>query len=257
MKGLLLKDYYCMKSNLKSFLWLTIGVIVLGVMFAISIHHGNIADVATSLVVEEGMTETGVYDLFRVGVWLVIIIPMAYVGNVVDCFQADYSASFGKQLFSMPVTSRQIVGARYLGCLLYAMLSFMGSNLAAICVSCATNQYPLSELMMVCATFGGLLISYFSIVMLLLYLLGTKYMDMIVSMPILATAIVGIVYIDLKMRNMSGGEEYAFLSGIMMSVKGFFAQYTGNVCAISVVLLLVSFVVSVKIVEKRRAKSIC
>ena len=36
MKGLLIKDYYCLKKSLKSFLALTIGVILIGIMFAIS-----------------------------------------------------------------------------------------------------------------------------------------------------------------------------------------------------------------------------
>ena len=105
------------------------------------------ADAVTSMIGKEGMAAEEVYDMFRLGVWLVLLIPMAYVGNVIDCFKADRSADFGKQLFSMPVKPGQIVGARYLTCLLYAGLSFVGSFLTAVCVSCATDKYPLSELL--------------------------------------------------------------------------------------------------------------
>lgn len=257
MKGLLIKDYYCMKSNLVSFLCLTVGVIVIGVMFAVSIHHGNMADVVESLVAEEGMTAESVYDLFRPGVWLVLLIPMAYVGNVIDCFKADNSANFGKQLFSMPVQPSQIVGARYLSCLLYAGLSLAGSFLAAVCVSSATDQYPLSELLTVAVTFAAVLIVYLSIVMMLLYLFGTQQADTIQTIPFLAAFIAGVIYVVVKMEDMTGDQEDAFMANIWGGIKGFLTQYAGILCIIALVVLILSFFVSVKIVEKRRAKAIC
>lgn len=257
MKGLLLKDYYCMKSNLFSFLCLIIGVVVIGVMFAISIQHGNMADVVKDLTEEQGMSIELGYDLFRAGVWLILMLPMAYVGNVIDCFKADMSASFGKSLFSMPMKASQIVGARYLACLLYAGISFLGSLLAALCVSGATKYYPLSELLMVCATFGALFIIYLSIVMMLLYLLGTRHADNIMSAPLFLVVGVGIVYAMLKMENMGGAEEDAFFANIWENIKDLLIQYTGILCVIAVASLVVCFVVSVKIVEKRRARAIC
>lgn len=257
MKGLLLKDYYCMKSNLFSFLCLTIGVIVIGVLFAISIHHGNMADVVKNLSEEEGMSPELVYDSFRAGVWLILMIPMAYVGNVIDCFKADMSASFGKILFSMPMKASQVVGARYLACLLYAGISFFGSLLAALCVSSATEYYPLSELLMVCATFGALFITYLSIVIMLLYLLGTQHADGIMSAPILIVAGIGIIYVMLKTENMGGAEEDAFFESIWGNIKDLLMQYTGILCGMAMISLVVCFVASVKIVEKRRARAIC
>lgn len=257
MKGLLLKDYYCIKHNLISFLCLTIGVIVIGVLFAVSIHYGNMADVVATMVAEEGMTAESVYDLFRLGVWLVLLIPMAYVGNVTDCFKADQSANFGKQIFSMPVNPVQMVGARYLACLLYAGLSFAGSFFAAICVSCATNQYPLSELLAVTITFGAALLIYLSIVMMLLYLFGTRYADTILAVPLLIVMIVGGVYIVMKLEHLGGAQEDALMSNIWGSIKGFLTQYAGILCVIALVILILSFFASVKIVEKRRAKAIC
>jgi len=257
MKGLLLKDYYCMKHNLISFLCLTIGVIVIGVLFAVSIHHGNMADVVETMVVEEGVTAESVYDLFRLGVWLVLLIPLAYVGNVIDCFKVDQSANFGKQIFSMPVKPIQMVGARYLACLLYAGLSFVGSFFAAICVSFAANQYPLSELLTVTITFGAVLLIYLSIVMVLLYSFGTQYADTIQTVPILAVMIVGAIYTIVKMEHLSGEQEDAFMSNIWGCIKGFLTQYTGILCIIALVILVLSFFASVKIVEKRRANAIC
>lgn len=257
MKGLLIKDYYCLKSNLISFLCLTVGVIVLGMMFAVSIHHGNMADVVESMAGKEGMTAEDVYDMFRLGVWLVLLIPMAYVGNVIDCFRADRSANFGKQLFSMPVKPSQIVGARYLTCLLYAGLSIVGSFLTAVCVSSAADKYPLSELLTVAVTFGAVLIMYLSIVMMLLYLFGTQQADLIQTIPVLTALAAGVIYAIVRTGDMTRNEEDAFFANIWGCVKGFLTQHVEMLCITALVVLVLSFFLSVKFVGKRRGKAIC
>lgn len=257
MKGLLIKDYYCLKKSLKSFLGLTIGVIIIGIMFAISMEHGNMAIAAAGTAVEAGVDEATVFDMFRIAVWLVIIIPMAFVGNVVDCSKADMRADFGKQLFSLPVTSGQIVGARYLACIIYALVSFVGATITALCISGASRQYPFSELMSVAVLFGSVMISYLCIVMCLIYLLGVKYADYIQSAPILIVMIVAVVFSNVKMMNMEEEELTALMENIWETVKSFITQNVSIFLLVAVVTLVVTYFASVWIVEKRRGKAIC
>ena len=257
MKGLLIKDYYCLKKSLKSFLGLTIGVIIIGIMFAISMEHGNMAIVAAGTAVEAGVDEATAFDMFRIAVWLVIIIPMAFVGNVVDCFKADMRVGFGKQLFSLPVTSGQIVGARYLACIIYALVSFVGATITALCISGASEQYPLSELLSVAVLFGAIMISYLCIVMSLIYLLGVKYADYIQSAPILIVMIVAVVFSNVKMMNMEEEELTALMGNMWRTVKGFITQNVSIFLLVAVVILVVTYFISVQIVEKRRGKAIC
>lgn len=257
MKGLLLKDFYCMKHNLVSFLCLTFGVVVIGVMFAVSIHHGNMADLVDAVVAEDGMPPESVYDMFRFGVWLVLLIPMAYVANVIDCFKADRAANCGKQLFTMPLKTTQIVGARYLACLLYAGLSFVGSFFAAVCVSLATDQYPLWELTSVAATFGAVLMVYLCIVMMLIYLFGTRYADAIQALPFLAALIACVILVQVKLKSMTVEQEDALMADFLGKITEFLTQHVGMFCVIALIMLVLSFFASVKIVEKRRAKAIC
>ena len=60
MKGLLIKDYYCLKKSLRSFLLLTIGVIIIGVMFALSMQHGNMAVEAAEMAEKSRLNEATV-----------------------------------------------------------------------------------------------------------------------------------------------------------------------------------------------------
>lgn len=257
MKGLLIKDYYCMKKSLKSFLALTIGVILIGIMFAISMEHGNMAIAAAGTAAEAGMDEATVFDMFRVAVWLVIIIPMAFVGNVVDCFKADMRADFGKQLFSLPVSSKQIVGARYLACIIYALVSFVGATITARCISGASEQYPFSELLSVAILFGSIMIIYLCIVMCLVYLIGVKYADYIQSAPILIVLVVAVIFTNVKMMNMAEEELDALMTNMWGTVKGFMTQNVGIFLLVAVVILVITYFASVQIVEKRRGKAIC
>lgn len=257
MKGLLIKDYYCLKKSLKSFLGLTIGVILIGIMFAISMEHGNMKIAAAGTAVEAGVDEATVFDMFRVAVWLVIIIPMAFVGNVVDCFKADMRADFGKQLFSLPVSSKQIVGARYLACIIYALVSFVGATITAICISGASEQYPFSELMSVAVLFGSIMMIYLCIVMCLIYLIGVKYADYIQSAPLLIVMIIAVVFSGVKMMNMEEEELTALMEHIWETVKSFITQNVSIFLLVAVVTLVVTYFTSVQIVEKRRGKAIC
>ena len=106
---------------------------------------------------------------------------------------------------------------------------------------------------MVCATFGALFITYLSIVIMLLYLLGTQHADSIMSAPILIVTGAGIIYVMVKMENMSGAKEEAFFESIWENIKDLLMQYTGIFCGMAMISLVVCFVASVKIVEKRRA----
>lgn len=257
MKGLLIKDYYCLKKSLRSFLVLTIGVIIIGVMFAFSMQYGNMATAAAGTAVEAGVDESTMFDMFRIAVWLVIIIPMAFVGNVVDCFKADMSADFGKQLFSLPVTSKEIVGARYLACIIYALVSFVGAMITAFCISGASEQYPLAELLSVVTIFGAVMLSYLCIVMCLIYLIGTKYADYIQATPILIVLVGAVVFSNVKMMNMQEAEMDALMANMWGNVKGFVTQNAGIFLLVAIVVLVVTYFASVQIVEKRRGKAIC
>lgn len=257
MKGLLIKDYYCLKKSLKTFFILTIGVIIIGVMFALSMKYGNMATAATGTAAEVGMDEGTVFDMFRIAVWLVIVIPTALVGNVTDCFKEDMRAGFGKELFSLPVTSWQIVGARYAACLIYALVSFVGALITSLCISGASEEYPFIELLSVAVIFGSIMLGYLCIVMCFIYLIGTKYADYIQAVPIILALVLAIVFVNVKMMDMEETEFNAFTVNVWRMMKEFITHNAGVFLVITVVIFMITYIASVKIVERKRGTAIC
>lgn len=257
MKGLLIKDYYCLKKSLKTFFGLTIGVIAIGVMFALSMKYGNMAMAAAGTAAEAGMDKTTVSDMFRIAVWLVIVIPMAFVGNVIDCFKEDVRAGFGKELFSLPVSSGQIVGARYLACLIYAVVSFVGACITSLCISGASEEYPLSELVSVAVIFGSVMLGYLCLVMCFIYLFGTKYADYIQAAPVILALVTAIVYVNIRIKNLDETEFDALTVNVWRMGKEFVTHYAGVFLIMAGIIFGITYIASVKIVERKRGKAIC
>lgn len=257
MKGLLIKDYYCLKKSFKTFFTLIIGAIIIGVMFALSIKYGNIAMAVKGTANEVGMDEAIVFDVYRIAVWLVIIIPMAFVGNVIDCFKEDMRADFGKELFSFPISSRQIVGARYLTCFIYALVSFMGALITSLCISSASKEYPFMELLSVAVIFGSVMLGYLCIVMCFIYLIGAKYADYIQAVPIVIALITTIVIVNVKIMDMDDSKLNIFMINVWRTVKKFINHNAGIFLIVAVIIFGITYIASVRIVEKRRGKAIC
>lgn len=257
MKGLLLKDFYCLKNSLKSFCVLTLGVIVIGVMFAISIRHGNMAVAVEETVANGDMTAEGMYDMFRMGVWLVLLIPIAFVGSIEDCFKADRNAKFDKQLFSMPVKTSQIVGARYLACLIYAGVGVSASVIAAICISSATKHYPLSELLAVIGTFAAVFVALQGLSMMMNYLMAGQYVKYVQTVAIIIGYIVIVICMNTVLGDMSEEQMDVFMVKAWENTRNFLTQYTGIFCVVALVVFGIAYCISVRIVEKRRGKAIC
>lgn len=186
MRGLIKKDFYCMRKSMKLILLVALGTIYLAVTFTLSARYGNVAknisetaETAARARAEELLTEEEFYSIYTYVIWVVLLLPLALMGNVVDCFREDRRAGFGKFCFSLPAREKQIAGARYLSCLLYALLGIVASVTAALSVSLASDRLRFSELLSVVFAFGSILLVFVSVVMPLTYLLGADKLDLI------------------------------------------------------------------------------
>lgn len=141
MRGLIKKDFYCLRKSMKLILLVALGTIYLAVTFTLSARYGNVAknisetaETAARARAEELLTEEEFYSIYTYVIWVVLLLPLALMGNVVDCFREDRRAGFGKFCFSLPAREKQIAGARYLSCLLYSCWgSSLPSRLPSAC----------------------------------------------------------------------------------------------------------------------------
>lgn len=179
MKGLIIKDIYCLRRSLKQIMLLIAAVIVLALLFTLSSRYGNVALAMKKMAADGELTEKEFMDMFRLGIWVLLLIPIALLGNILDCYKADSDAHFMKMQFALPVSRAHIVISRYAICMIYAGIGLIGSLLAAGAVSLSSDTLPFRELSSVILFFFGIMILFISIVMPLYYLFGTKYADFI------------------------------------------------------------------------------
>ena len=102
MIGLIYKDVICLKKNLKLFVAVGIGVLLLAVMFALSCKMGNIADGLKNYDATDTMGLELLITVIDIAMHMVLFIPVAFIGNIIDCFLADYKAGFNNSLRGLP-----------------------------------------------------------------------------------------------------------------------------------------------------------
>ena len=254
MKGLIIKDLYCLKKSIKLFLLITVGVVLISVLFVLSARYGNVAAVAFEMEAEGEMDSRDFFELMRLGVWLVLFIPLAFMGNVLDCFKADHEAGFSKVLFACPVKSTQIVGSRYITCLMYAGIGLTGSLISSLFVAIASDRFSVGELFAVQFSLAGVLIAYMGIVMMLTYLFGAERAGMIQSGPIIAAIAVGVILWARRMDSPSAGEQGLGLSGWVVKIQEFLKGNGMIFFGASLVIMALSCLASAAIMQKKEEK---
>lgn len=259
MKGLILKDYYCLKKSIPMLFMVSFGTIFLSVLFLLSCKYGNIADYIVrtpeEIINGEQMLEEDFYGMLRMAIWLVLLIPMAYTANVFDCFKADKEADFSKFLFSLPVREWQMAGARYLACFLYIGVGISAAVITAICTAMTSDYMVLSELLSVVVIFAGVMLSAMAVMMPLAYLVGRKtagYIALGIGVALYLLCAVCLL--------MSGDASVEYLLANLQDIKNKVINFVTTkgvvVFGIALATFGVSYLCSVLIIKKRRGRAI-
>lgn len=186
MKGLIIKDLYILKKSLRVFLAVSVGVMVLGILFMLSCRYGNIARFMDSNSMElNSIGEEAFFAVYKGAILMVLIIPMAFLSMIKECFKEDDKAGFGKVLGTIPVTERETVTARYLTLLMLSGIGIVSSAFTGFMVSLATPEYSLSMILGYTCSIFCIILIYIMLVMPLFYYFGGKHADNILLLPLI------------------------------------------------------------------------
>lgn len=227
MKGLILRDFYCLKKNIQLFLFTTAGVILLGVLFIISVRSGNVALAINETIAQsEGQLSGETLNSYlRIVICIVLLIPLAFTGTIVECFKEDVLAGFPKTLLCMPIARKKIVASRFLSLFLFSLVGVLGAVAASVCVSLAGDLVSLAEMLGVTMTFSAVMMIYLSIVSFLLYLFGSRRADIIQSAPIvlafIGIAVAEFIHVQSAPQGALDEELRRMLDGAFDLVRGY------------------------------------
>lgn len=243
MIGFVIKDMCILKKGLRQFLFVTIGVMILGVLFVLSARYGNVADLLEGMREEPFAREF----VFVETVWVVLSLPLAFVSIVVGCFRQDTAAGFLKVRHSLPVSCVEVVGARYITMVLLALIGLAGSLFAGFMVSLTSDFYSYPVICQFAVGICSVMFLYNVAVFPLYYYFEGKRPDTILVMPLLAVYFYCMYYVIFG----DGVWEDEFIFRILKKVSQWLTEDTFLLSALAVAGGGVSFAVSCLIERKK------
>lgn len=250
MTGLIYKDAICLRKNLKMFIGVGFGVVALAVMFALSCKMGNISEGLKTYNAEDSMDKEMLIGVINMTMHVVLFIPMAFMGNIIDCFKEDRKAGFSNSLFSMPLNYKEIVGARYVSMMIYFVMGFIFSLITAIGVSMSSDRVKFDEMLSTTLFFAGIMTVYMGIVIPCVYAFGSDKSDLICAAPFGAVLIGAIAYVSVNEDKIPEDE-----TGLLKILNDFMDLLTKKgyvVIAAAMVVLIASYFSSVLIIKKKK-----
>lgn len=173
MRGLLIKDFFCLKKQLINYLFIIAGVVVISVLYVLSYNFGNIHDGITKMAASGEGTESAAAQMAGVALLVSMLIPIACTGDITGLIADDEKASFYKVAASLPVSLKKRVAYRFITGYLFIAIGVAVDFVMTVILSSLTNLISFGKFCGVIVSFASVMLIYISLVILLVYLLGT------------------------------------------------------------------------------------
>ena len=148
MKGLILKDIYCLRTRMMAYIMTMVAALVLGILISLSSEYGNLRfDVfmaGDASITEDDMASYKI--ILGGGTFLAVLISLGVGFDGIMTFHMDEKANFNDVLRSMPVKPEEIVLARYITTYGFLLLSYVSSVLVALMISPVVKMFSLGEM---------------------------------------------------------------------------------------------------------------
>ncbi len=191
MKGLIIKDLYCLKKQFIMFSFIITGVVAVAIMFVLSEQYGNLR-FAVSDMQAAGFDIT---SIVKISVMFFMLLPLVCTGNIADSFADDRAASFYKTAASLPVSAEKRVLSKFLTAVLFLAVG-LGVDIAmSAVISSVSDIIVFSKCAGALVSLSACMLIFMSLVILLNYAgVPSMYSNFI---PV-GTAVIIILAIKIK-----------------------------------------------------------
>ncbi len=148
MKGLILKDIYCLRTRMMTYILTLVAALVIGILISLSSEYGNLKlDVFMGDVATVSEDDMAAYEMILGGAtFLAILLPLGVGFDGIMTFHMDEKANFGDVLRTMPVKPVEIVLARFGTTYGFLMMGYVSSILIALLLSPVVKVFTLGEM---------------------------------------------------------------------------------------------------------------
>ncbi|MDE6014904.1 MAG: ABC-2 transporter permease [Acetatifactor sp.] len=189
MKGLILKDFYCLRVSVKTVICASAFSFFLCIMCILSIQYGNLAKLPEEIA-KEGVDMADAGVLWRMLLSVFIFLPTSLAGYGIQCFQEDKRAGFGKVEASLPLSAAVIVTARFGSILLFGGVTFGISACLALVSGMLSPDFTVAELLGFNITLAGVLFATNAVTAFVMYVVDSKWVEMLLALPVFAAVFV-------------------------------------------------------------------
>lgn len=197
MKGLVIKDLFCLKKRLTILCFAIAGVLVLSIMFVLSANFGNVAEAGKHMLKDNDITAIDIENLAVTALAFFMLVPIAAVGDMAMVCDMDEKAGFCKVSASLPVSLKKRVLARYFTVIALYSISTLIDIIIAFVLSRISDLITFSIFLNIIFSCVSIMILYSVCVIFYCFMLGgskTTYAQLFS----LITLIVAAVLANLK-----------------------------------------------------------
>lgn len=243
MKGLILKDFYCLRTSVRTLLCVSVFSLAMCVMCVLSMQYGNLAKLPGEFL-EDGVDAAMTGVLWKMLLAVLVFLPMTLSGNVMQCFQEDKKSGFGKLEASMPLSAFTVVTARFGTLLLFGSVSFAVSAALALVSGALSPDFTAGELLRFDISLSGLLFIAVAVSVFMMYLVSSKWVDMLMALPVFAIVII----MDFVIMRSGEGMEVKIMEDMLLFVESKFWLFG----VLGILAVVCAYIGSVLIVRKKR-----
>ena len=252
MKGLILKDIYCLRTRIMTYVLTLVAALVIGILISLSSEYGNMrldvmmGDAAT--VSEDDLAAHKV--MLGSATFLAILLPLGVGFDGIMTFHMDEKANFNDVLRTMPVKPVEIVLARFSTAYGFLLTGYVSSILIALLISPVVEVFTLAEMIhagtvLTCALAIGL-----GMVCCALFMWKKKTCEYIfIGVYLGVYAIFAIAIVTLS--NRYGDQVDAIMNTFMDKVKILFENSLTWLIPVALLMTVVCFFLSVLIVKRK------
>lgn len=252
MKGLIIKDFFCLKKQLINFAFILAGVIVISIMYVLSYRFGNIHNGILEMVETEQITEVEIVQISSMAILLFMLIPIACTGDITSLFMDDEKASFYKVASSLPVSTKQRIACRFFAGFLFIGIGVLVDFIMIILISSLTRLISFGDFCGILISFASLMIMYISMLITLMYLFGKGKATYANIVPI---AIGVVFYITVNFKEIKAfilTDDNDAFSAVYNKTVGFFKHKSYLLFLVAILISAGSYFASVYIADKKR-----
>lgn len=252
MKGLILKDIYCLRTRIMTYVLTLVAALVIGILISLSSEYGNLtqeAFVGDDITVSED--DMAAHKMIISGAtFLAILLPLGVGFDGIMTFHMDEKANFGDVLRTMPVKPVEIVLARFSTAYGFLLTGYVSSILIALLISPVVEVFTLGEMIhagtvMTCVLAIGL-----GVACCALFMWKKKTCDNIfIGVVLGAYAIYAIVIVTLGDRY--GDQIEAIMNAFVDKVKMLFENSLAWLIPVTLLMIVICFFVSLLIVKRK------